>query len=233
MVDVHGDTRLADHRRFDAAAPRRLEMRKIAVVAEPERHRIGWRADDGIGAEIVVRRRNREGRCREMRRHHPIDLRRRGGGNVGRQRDHAAAAFPGEQFQSRGHAAGMTVAGAVGHDARAQTGRERRCLGIERDDQKAGEAFGAGDCYEHFAHHHLDQRAPLGRREQGRETLLGAVQLLDRHDCPDVGRRAHVRESAKPRTVRASRSRSSSVVIKVWATCSLARTPSASALSTT
>ena len=42
MVDVHGDARLADHRRLDAAAPRRLEVREIAVVAEPERDGIGW-----------------------------------------------------------------------------------------------------------------------------------------------------------------------------------------------
>lgn len=27
MVDVHGDARLVDHRRFDVAAPRRVEVR--------------------------------------------------------------------------------------------------------------------------------------------------------------------------------------------------------------
>ena len=116
-----------------------------------------------------------------------VDLRRGGGGNVGRQGDHAAAALARQQPQARRDAAGMAVARAVGDDARTEARGERRRLRVERHDQDAGKALGAGDGLQHLAHHHLDQRAALGRREQGGEALLGAVQLLDGHDRPDVG----------------------------------------------
>ena len=121
-----------------------------------------------------------------------VDLRRRGGGNVGRQGEHAAAAFAREQPQPRRDAAGMAVARAVGHDARAEPRGERRRLRIERDDHDAGEAVGAGDGLQHLAHHHLDQRPALRGREQGGETLLGAVQFLDRARPPRCRLAAHV-----------------------------------------
>jgi len=42
MIDIHADARQSHDCRFNPATPRRIEMRKEAVVAEPQRHRIRW-----------------------------------------------------------------------------------------------------------------------------------------------------------------------------------------------
>ena len=60
MVDVHGDAGQADDRGRDAGAAGRVEMREEAVVAEAQRHRVRRGAEDGVGAEIVVRRHDGE-----------------------------------------------------------------------------------------------------------------------------------------------------------------------------
>jgi hypothetical protein len=60
MVDIHRDSGLTDHSRLDALKARGVEVREVTVVAEAKRHRFRRRADDGIGSEIVMRRRDRE-----------------------------------------------------------------------------------------------------------------------------------------------------------------------------
>jgi len=68
MVDIHRDTGLTDHSRLDALKTRGVEVREVAVIAKAKRHRLRRRADDGIGSEIVMRRRDRERGRGEMRR---------------------------------------------------------------------------------------------------------------------------------------------------------------------
>jgi len=53
MVAVHGDALLADPR-GSCLTPRRLRVREIAVVAEPERHRIGCEQITALDPEIVM-----------------------------------------------------------------------------------------------------------------------------------------------------------------------------------
>src|SRR6516225_11418351 len=109
MIDIDSDSGLTDNGRLDALATRGLEVRKVAVIAEAKRHRFRRRADDGIGSEIVMRRRDREGRRREMRRQHRIYLAGAGGWNVSGHRDHAATRFARENPPAGVHAAGMSV----------------------------------------------------------------------------------------------------------------------------
>src|SRR5262249_53540594 len=105
MVDIHRDSWLTDYSRLDALKTRGIEVREVAVIAEAKRHRFRRRADDGIGSEFVVRRRDRErGRC-EMRRQHGVYLACAGGWNVSRHRDHAATPFARENPASGVHAA--------------------------------------------------------------------------------------------------------------------------------
>ena len=93
MVDINSDSGLTDHSRLDTLKTRGVEVREIAVIAEAKRHRFRRRANDGIGSEIVMRRRDRERRCCEMRRQHRVYLAGAGGRNVSGQRDHAATSF--------------------------------------------------------------------------------------------------------------------------------------------
>src|SRR5690349_6249154 len=113
MVDVHRDSGLTDHRRLNALKARRMEVRKIAVVAKAKRHRFRRRADDGIGPEIVMRRRDREGRRREMRRQYRIYLTRTRGRNVSGNRDHSTTAFARKKATAGVYAAGMSVPRAL------------------------------------------------------------------------------------------------------------------------
>ena len=97
--------------------------------------------------------------------------------------------------------------------------------GIDRDDQDAGEALGAAR--RPRAHRSIITSISARRwagESRGDEPLLGALQLLDRARPPRCRVAAHLqRNRQQSRTVRASRSRSSSVVIRVGATCTLAR----------
>src|SRR4029077_1917609 len=108
MVDIHGDPGLTDHSRLDALQTRGVEVREVAVIAEAKRHRFRRRADDGIGSEIVMRRRDRErGRC-ETRRYHRVYPAGAGGWKVAGHRDHAATPFTRENPAAGVHAAGMS-----------------------------------------------------------------------------------------------------------------------------
>src|SRR6478736_7315226 len=118
MVDINSDSGLTDHSRLDAPKPRGVEVREVAVIAETKRYRFRRRADDGVGSEIVMRRRDRErGRC-EMCRQHRVYLAGAGGWNVAGHRDHAATPFARENPAAGVHAAGMSVPRALGHDPR-------------------------------------------------------------------------------------------------------------------
>src|ERR1041385_5476803 len=139
MVDINSDSGLTDHSRLDALKTRGVEVREVAVIAEAKRHGFRWRADDGIGSEIVMRRRDRERGCCEMRRQHRVDLAGAGGWNVSGQRDHAATPFARENPTAGVDAAGMSVPRALGHDPRTDFFAKSRRVRVERDDHYAGE----------------------------------------------------------------------------------------------
>src|ERR671936_1750692 len=60
-VDIERDARQLEHRWLDPAALGGGEMGKEAVGAEAQWHGVGRRAEDGIGAALVVRRHDDEG----------------------------------------------------------------------------------------------------------------------------------------------------------------------------
>src|SRR5579859_7395292 len=118
MVDIHCDSGLTDHSRLNAPKTRSFKVWKVAVIAEAKRHRFRRRADDGIGSEIVMRRRDRERGRSEMRRQHRVYLAGAGGWNVSRQSDHAVTPFAREKATAGVHAASMSFARTLGHDPR-------------------------------------------------------------------------------------------------------------------
>ena len=110
---------------------RGVEMREIAVVAEAQRHGVGRRADHRVGAEIVVRRRDGEGGPRQVRAEtRLISCEVTAGMSAGR-----VSMPPRPSLRQQPHAAddaaGMAVARAVGHDARAEARRQRRRLRVD------------------------------------------------------------------------------------------------------
>src|SRR5215207_10927238 len=116
MVDINSDSGLTDHSRLDTPKTRGVEVREVAVIAETERYRFRRRADDGVGSEIVMRRRDRErGRC-EMSRQHRVYLAGADGWNVARHRDHAGTPFACKKAAAGIHTAGVSVPRALGHN---------------------------------------------------------------------------------------------------------------------
>src|SRR3954454_7008831 len=115
MVDVHRDSGLTDHSRLDAPKTRGVEVREIAVITEAKRYRFRRRADDGVGSEIVMRRRDRERRRCEMCRQYRVYLPGADGWNVAGHRDHAGTSFAREKAAAGIHATGMSIPRSVGH----------------------------------------------------------------------------------------------------------------------
>ena len=116
----------------------RIEMRKKAVFAEPQRNRVRRRADDGVRSEIVMRGHDGERRRGPVRCEGRRDLGWRQSRNVAGHCHHGALPFAHEQPSRSRDGAGMAFARAFRDDARAvATGK--RCRGrIDRDDKHAG-----------------------------------------------------------------------------------------------
>src|SRR5664279_5558770 len=94
---------------------------------------------------------------------------------------------------------------------------------------------GAGNGVEHVRQHDLGEKTSVWRRQQARQPMLSAVELLDWNDRPNVVHRCDASASAASSVTRASASRSCRLVIRVLAIVTRARTlpiPSASARST-
>jgi hypothetical protein len=121
MVDIHPDPWARHDPRRDAPGAGRGKMRNIAVLAEAQRHRQRRRQGDGIGAELVMGRRDGEGRRLAMRRQHRLDLGGRDGGDVAGQGDDSLRPLPGEQPRRGDDAAGMPV-------PRPRSAPARRCV---------------------------------------------------------------------------------------------------------
>jgi hypothetical protein len=153
MVDVHPDPRLANDERSNPAGSRRSEMREEAVFAKTQRNDIRRRTDNRVGPEIVMRRRDGEGRGGPVRRQDRGDLGRRYARNVAGHRHHACPALASEQARGGGDSAGMAFARAFGDDARAVAAGERGRDRIERYEKEAGKlrdrAQGLEDILEH------------------------------------------------------------------------------------
>src|SRR6476469_8623215 len=235
MVDVYRDAGLTDHSRLDAPKSRGVEVREVAVIAETKRYRFRRRADDGVGSEIVMRRRARErGRC-EMCRQHRVYLAGADGWNVAGHRDHAGTPFAREKAAAGIHAAGMSIPRSLGHNPRTDPFAKSRRMRIERHDHHAGQKPGAGNGVERVRQHGLGETSAFWRRQQARQPMLGAIGLLDRNNRPDVVHRCEASASAASSVTRASVSRSCRLVIRVLAIVTRAPTvpiPSASAWST-
>ena len=129
----------------------------------------------------------------------------------------------------------MSVPRTLGHDPRTDLLAKRRRMRIERDDHHAGQKPGAGNGVEHVRQHGLGEKTAFRRRQQARQPMLGAIELLDRNDRPDVAHRCEASASAASSVTRASVSRSCRLVIRVLAIVTRAPIlpiPSASAWST-
>src|SRR5258707_8981564 len=129
----------------------------------------------------------------------------------------------------------MSVPRALGHDPRTDLFTKSRRMRIERDDHHAGEMPAAGNGVEHVRQHGVGEKPALWRRQQARQPMLGAIELLDRNDRPNVAHRDDASASAASSVTRASVSRSCRLVISVFAIVTRAPTlpiPSASAWST-
>src|SRR5450755_1997322 len=111
----------------------------------------------------------------------------------------------------------MSVPRALGHDPRTDLFAKSRRTRIERDDHHAGQKPGAGNGVEHVRQHGLGEKSAFWRRQQARQPMLGAIELLDRNDHPDVAHRCEANASAASSVTRASISRSSRLVIRVLA----------------
>src|SRR5579863_5899792 len=134
----------------------------------------------------------------------------------------------------------MALARPFADDARAVAGGERCRVRIDRDDDEAGELVDRAQRPEHVLEHDSRERAAFLGAQAGREPLLRAVQLLDRHDGEDAGHATGSRPrseeesaSAALSTTRASSSRSSRLVMSVRASVTLGTTCAASAASST
>src|SRR5216683_2809654 len=163
------------------------------------------------------------------------DLAGAGGWNVAGHRDHAATPFAREKASAGVHAAGMSVPRALGHDPRTDLFAKSRRMRIERDDHHAGQKPATGNGVEHVRQHGLGEKTAFWRRQQTRQAMLGAIELLDRNDRPDVAHRCKASASAALSVARASVSRSCRLLIRVLAIVTRAPTwpiPSASAWST-
>src|SRR5436190_2272862 len=113
-------------------------MREEAVIAKPQRYRIGRRYDDRVRAELVMRRRNREGGGRAVRIEELRDLRGGDEREVAGDGQHAARAVLREVAGGGGDRAGMAVTGAVGQPIEAVAGGEALRRGVGRDEEAAG-----------------------------------------------------------------------------------------------
>ena len=140
------------------------------------------------------------------------------GWNIAGHRDHAKASFAREKAAAGVHAAGMSVPRALGQDSRTDLLAKCRRMRIERDNQDTGKKPGAGHGVEHVDQHGLGKKPALRRRQQARQPMLGAIELLDRNDRPNVAHRWEASASAASSATRASVSRSSRFVISVLAT---------------
>src|ERR1700674_664942 len=87
----------------------------------------------------------------------------------------------------------MSVPRALGYDPRTDLFAKSRRTRIERDDHHAGQKPAAGNSVEHVRQHGLGEKTAFRRRQQARQPMLGAIELLHRNDCPDV---AHSREAS-------------------------------------
>ena len=208
----------------------RVEMGEEAVVAEAQWHRVGRRAQHGIGPKFVARRHDGEGTgcaiCAGVVHGHDVpDIVGFDQRDVARQR-HQVETFRREAPRRRHDRAGVPFAGALAHDAGAVAGGDGGGRGIDRhhDDpsQLAHDAHGG----HHVLEHGERQLLPTRCGEQRGEALFGLRRTLDRHHRADFSRSLHVQliytvpsasASAVASTCRASCSRSSSVVISVCA----------------
>ncbi len=205
-------------------ALRGCEMRKEAVVAEAQRHRVGGRAQHRVGAELVARRHDREGRRRRRARR---DRWRMSSGStsgmspgtVSMSSARAPASAP-----PRHDRAGVSVAGAVGSmTSRAVAARRAR----RRPDRPSPPAMPASSRRPPAsAARPRTWRAQAARRCAAVSTparrCLALRRVLDRHHGADVCGAAFMRRPSRARRrLRARRapdaSRSSSVRISVCA----------------
>src|SRR5437868_8420151 len=113
VVEIQRDPRQREDRRPDAAGLGGGEMREEAVVAKPQRYRIGRRYDDRVRAELVMRRGDREGGGRAVRIEELRNLRGGDERDVAGECQHAARAVLREMAGRGGDRAGMAVTGAV------------------------------------------------------------------------------------------------------------------------
>src|SRR5450755_84895 len=128
----------------------------------------------------------------------------------------------------------MTVPRALGHEPRTDLFTKSRRMRVEGDDHHAGQNPGARNGVEHVRQHGLGEKTAFSRRQQARQPILGAIELLDRNDRPDVAHCCEASASAASSVTRASVSRSWRLVIRVLAIVTAAPTlptPSASAWS--
>jgi len=234
-VDVHGDARLADHRRHsmrDSAAPPRVAGNRVVP------NRSGTESGGeryGIGRDRQCRLKSCEGRrTRDGLIPTRFDLRRtwrrRSAGTSSCRRGTSRASVSG-----RGSACGMTVRARRRHDRGRPGGTQTPSpSGGQRHDQDA-QGFWRRRRLQHLDHHHLDQRATwAGVTTGGGETMLGAVQLL-RHDAQMSADGLTSGEYRQSRDGDRQPSRSSRPSSSRWAaTCHLgAKTTPRSSLSTT
>src|SRR6478752_2320058 len=182
-----------------------------------------------------MRRRDRERGRGAMRRQDSVYLAGVSGWNVAGHRDHAATPFAREKAAPGVHAAGMSVPRALSHDPRSDLFAESSGMRIEGDDDHAGQKPGAGNGVERVRQHGLGEKTAFLQRQQPRQPMFCAIELLDRNDRPDVAHRREASASAASSVTRANASLSFRLFIRVLATVTRALIlpiPSASAWST-
>ena len=115
----------------------------------------------------------------------------------------------------------MAFPRALGGNAKAVAGGEFGGEGVQRYQQHAGQAAAGGQSFQHLGQHHLGQLVALRRVQRTGQALLGAGQLLHRHNRPGLHHSA-------ASTARASATLTSSVFISVGARTTCAAMPLAS-----
>jgi quinol monooxygenase YgiN len=194
-VDIEGNAREAHHDRLDATRLRLGEMRREAVVAEPQRHRVGRRTDDGIRSAFVPRRHDDKAARAALEdlaadSQQALDVLGLQKRDVGRQREHVAAerGEPRSRCSDRG---GMSVVRLFVRDLCAVAGGDAGGTTIDGDDQHRGELARRSKRRQHVLEHRVRELLPLRAAESSGEPLLGFARFLDWDDRTDLAMLHH------------------------------------------
>ena len=135
----------------------------------------------------------RDGECRAacVRRQKTRDVRGRHARDIARHGQHGRP-LGREPMRGSGHRTGVTVARTFGPDLRAVAERNLAGGWLDGDDDDAGKTARCGQRLEHILEHRSGEFLPQARRQQWREALFGARELLDRYDRPDIAPRTPI-----------------------------------------